>query len=175
MPSSGWRDVPPAQVPTWAHLDKLRLGKWGEYFAKMAFVRAGLDVYSPEVDDRSIDALIRIPGELEATPRFLEIQVKTVRAVKTSYVFMSKRLFPVRTGAFLALVHLTEGSEADLYLIPSLAWRDPVAPFSSRDYEGKKSEPEYGLSLSPATIPKLQPYLFQRVLPEVLSEAWPSA
>lgn len=163
------------RAPTWAHLDKLRVGKWGEYFAKMTFVRAGLDVYSPEVDDRSIDALVRMPGALEAAPRYLEIQVKTVRAAKPGYVFMSKRLFPIRAGAFLALVLLAEGSEADLYLIPSLVWREPVPPFSSRDYEGKKSEPEYGLSLSPATIPKLQPYLFQNVLSGLISGAWPGA
>ncbi|WP_456687037.1 hypothetical protein [Bradyrhizobium sp. P5_C11_2] len=164
-----------AEAPSWAHLDKLRLGKWGEYFAKMAFVRAGLDVYSPEVDDRAIDALVRIPGVPEAPPRFLEIQVKTVRSAKPGYVYMAKRNFPIRAGTFLALVCLAEGAEADLYLIPSLAWRDPAPPFSSRDYEGKKSEPEHGLSISTAVLPKLRPYLFRSVLPDLLSGAWPSA
>jgi hypothetical protein len=79
---------PTVSAPTWAHLDNLRLGKWGEYFAKRAFVRAGLDVYSPEVDDRAIDALIHIPSD---PPRYLEVQVKTVRAAKSGYIFMRKR------------------------------------------------------------------------------------
>lgn len=162
-------------APTWAHLDKLRLGKWGEYFAKMAFVRAGLDVYSPEVDDRAIDALVRIPGPSEANPRFLEIQVKTVRAAKPGYVYMAKRNFPIRAGTFLALVCLAEGSEADIYLIPSLAWRDPAPPFSSRDYEGKKSDPEHGLSINSSTLPKLRPYLLRSVLPGLLSGDWQDA
>jgi hypothetical protein len=79
---------PTVSAPTWAHLDNLCLGKWGEYFAKRAFVRAGLDVYSPEVDDRAIDELIRIPSN---PPRYLEVQVKTVRAAKSGYIFMRKR------------------------------------------------------------------------------------
>lgn len=86
---------------------------------------------------------------------------------------MLKRLFPIREGNFLALVRLTEGFEAELYLIPSTAWRDPVAPFSSPDYEGKKSMPEHGLSLSSASFERLQPYLFRNVLHGLLSGMWP--
>ena len=145
-------------APTWAHLDTLRLGKWGEYFAKMAFVRAGLDVYSPEVDDRAIDALIRIQSD---PPRYLEVQVKTVRAAKSGYIFMRKRHFSIRSDTFLALVHLAEGAEADLYLIPSLAWRTPSPPFADRDYEGKKSEPEYGLTISPEHFKRYSPTCFR--------------
>lgn len=164
---------PSAAAPTWEHLDTLRVGKWGEYFTKMALVRAGLDVYSPEVDDRAIDALVRIPGALDAAPRYLEIQVKTVRVAKPGYVFMTKRQFPIRAGTFLALVRLAEGLEAELYLIPSLVWRDPVPPFRSPDYEGKKSAPEHGLSIGPSTFTTLRPYLFQSVLPGLLSGQWP--
>ena len=83
--------------PTLPHLDNLRLGRWGEYFARMAFVRAGLDVYSPEVDDRANDALIRIPSN---PPRYLEVQVKTVRAAKSGYIFMRKRQFYIRPDSF---------------------------------------------------------------------------
>lgn len=164
---------PIADVPTWAHLDTMRLGKWGEYFTKMAFVRAGLDVYSPEVDDRAIDALVRIPGGPDGAPRYLEIQVKTVRAAKPGYMFMTKAQFPIRVGLFLALVRLAEGSEAELYLIPSLAWRDPVPPLRSPDYDGKKTPPEHGISIGPSTFTALRPYLFQSVLPRLVSGEWP--
>ncbi|KAB1068829.1 DUF4365 domain-containing protein [Methylobacterium planeticum] len=163
-------------APTWAHLDTLRLGKWGEYFTKMAFVRAGLDVYSPEVDDRAIDFLVRIPdnsGDPGTSPRYLEIQVKSVRAAKPGYTFMRKRHFPIRADTLLALVHLAEGVEAVLYLIPSLVWRNPVWPFTSPDYEGKKSEPEHGIWIKPETFPKLEPYLFPNVLPQLIAGTWP--
>jgi hypothetical protein len=45
----------------------------------MALVPAGLDVYLPEVDDRAIDALVRVPGD---PPRYFDMQVKTIRAIK---------------------------------------------------------------------------------------------
>jgi hypothetical protein len=95
--------------------------------------------------------------------------VKTIRPIKPSYVFMRKRHFPLRADTFLALVLLAEGAEAALYLIPSLAWRDPVQPFTSPDYGGKKPEPEHGLSIGPATLPKLQQYLFSAVLPKLVA------
>lgn len=174
MPDPVEQNLEVQDAPTWAHLDTLRLGKWGEYFAKMAFVRAGLDVYSPEVDDRSIDAIIRIPSPPDAAPRYLEVQVKTTRATKSGYIFMQKRLFPIRNGNFLALVRLLEGAEAELYLIPSTVWRDPVPPFTSPDYEGKKSAPEHGLYLNPASLERLRPYLFRNVLPGLLAGTWPS-
>lgn len=69
-------DQPPADDRSWAHLDKLKVGRYGEYYAKMALVRAGFDVYSPEVDDKAIDLVLRVPG---SPPRYLDVQVKTVR------------------------------------------------------------------------------------------------
>jgi len=32
-------------------------------------------------------------------------------------------------------------------LIPATAWSTPVSPLVDRDYEGKKSAPEYGLNI----------------------------
>lgn len=87
---------------------------------------------------------------------------------------MAKRHFPIRASTFLALICLAEGAEADLYLIPSLAWRLPAPPFSSRNYEGKKSEPEHGLSINPATLSKLRLYLFRSVITGLLSGRWPN-
>lgn len=141
----------------WDGLDKLRVGRFGEYFAKMAFTRAGYDVYSPEVDDRAIDFVIRTCG---AEMRYLEIQVKTVRLARSSYVFMRKKHFPISPDRYLALVTLKQGEEPELYLIPSTVWADPAAPFVSRDYEGKKSDPEYGLTASAKNLNQLGIYRF---------------
>jgi hypothetical protein len=86
---------------------------------------------------------------------------------------MRKRHFAIRPDTFLCLVHLAEGAEADIYLIPSLAWHDPRPPFASYDYVGKKSEPEHGLSVSRKTLPMLAQYRFADVLPPLLDGSWP--
>lgn len=43
----------------WSNLTHLQIGKYGEYFAKMAFNRAGFDVYAAEVDNKGIDFVVR--------------------------------------------------------------------------------------------------------------------
>ena len=152
---------------TWAALDTLRVGRWGEQFFGMALTRAGLDVYQPFVDDRSIDLLVRLDGD---PVRYAELQIKTVRVVRPSYVFMRKRLFPISPMRFLGLVVLIEGrSDPDVYLIPSSVWNEPRAPFVSRDYVDQKSEPEHGLTVSAATLGLLEPYRLERQLPRLAS------
>lgn len=144
---------------SWAELDKLRLGRWGEQFAAMALMRGGFDVYMPFVDDRSIDLLIRLDGNER---QFAELQVKTIRLGKVpSYAFMRKRLFPLSDSRYLALVVIMdEQSEPAIYLIPARVWADPRAPFTSRDFVGKKSEPEYGVSVSRANLSLFDGYRF---------------
>lgn len=148
-------DSSPVDDRSWAHLDKLKVGRYGEYFAKMALVRAGFDVYSPEVDDKAIDLVLRVPG---SPPRYFDVQVKTIRPTKASYLFMRKRHFVIESNRYLALVLLREGQEPAMYMIPASVWREPQAPFSSRDYEGLKSEPEYGLTISPDAMRALEPF-----------------
>lgn len=143
---------------SWAHLDTLKVGRYGEYFAKMALVRAGFDVYAPEVDDRAIDLILRLDG---APPRYLDVQVKTLRTVKPTYLFLRKKHFTLAPNRYLALVLLREGAEPDMFLVPSRVWLNPAAPFSSRDYEGRKSEPEYGLIVSPEALRTLERYRFR--------------
>ena len=46
-------------------------------------------------------------------------------------------------------------------MIPAAAWGDVRPPFASRDFEGRKSEPEYGLSVSLATLPLIEPFRFR--------------
>jgi hypothetical protein len=144
----------------WADLNHLQVGRYGEYFAKMALVRAGFDVFSPEVDDKGIDFVLRIDGD---TPRYHDVQVKTVR--RTNYVFMRKDKFRPTPNLLLALVVLDESREPKMYLIPSSTWRDAKPPFVDRDYDGKRSAPEYGLVLSPSALVALEPFRFVGALP----------
>jgi hypothetical protein len=144
----------------WADLNHLQVGRYGEYFAKMALVRAGFDVFSPEVDDKGIDFVLRIAGD---PPRYHDIQVKTVR--RTTYVFMRKDKFRPAPNLLLALVILGEGEEPRMFLIPSSAWQGAKPPFVDRDYDGKRSAPEYGLMLSPSALVMLEPFRFVGALP----------
>jgi hypothetical protein len=124
----------------WADLNHLQTGRYGEYFAKMALVRAGFDVFNAEVDDKGIDFVLRVDGD---PPRYHDVQVKTVRS-RTTYVFMRKDKFRLTPNLLLALIILDEGGEPEMYLIPATAWRDAKPPFADRDYDGKESPPSTG-------------------------------
>lgn len=158
------RDLLPHKPPElssgdlgWAKLDTGKIGRYGEYFAKMALVRAGYDVYAPEVDDKAIDLIIRVP---DSPPRYFNVQVKTVRTTKPTYVFMRKKHFTIEANRYLALVLLHEGREPSMDMIPATVWTEPKSPFTSRDYEGLKSEPEYGVFISAETMQALEAYRF---------------
>lgn len=125
----------------WKNLSHLQLGKYGEYFAKMEFTKAGCDVYTSEVDDKGIDFVIR-KNEKE----HYDIQVKSVR--NYNYVFIRKEVFILRKNFLLALVLFEEGEQPTMCLVPSTAWKNIGKFFSENDYAGKKSRPEWGLKLS---------------------------
>jgi hypothetical protein len=148
-------------MKTWADLNHLQTGRYGEYFAKMAFARAGFDVFNGEVDDKGIDFVLRVDGDV---PSYYDVQVKTVRS-RNTYVFMPKDKFRPTPNLLLALVILAADSEPEMYLIPASAWRDAKPPFADRDYDGLKSPPEYGLTLSPSNMVALEPFRFAGTIP----------
>jgi hypothetical protein len=158
---SGRRETKERGLNTWADLNHLQTGRYGEYFAKMAFVRAAFDVFNAEVDDKGIDFVLRINDD---PPRYHDVQVKTVRS-RDTYVFMRKDKFRLAPNLLLALVILGAGSEPEMYLIPASAWRNAKPPFADRDYDGKKSAPEYGLTLSPSNMMALEPFRFAGTIP----------
>ncbi|MEH7457600.1 hypothetical protein V7183_10290 [Bacillus sp. JJ1127] len=145
-------------------LNKLQVGRYGEYLTKMEFTLYGFDVYTSEVDDKAIDFIIRKDG------KYYDIQVKTCREL--GYVFLQKHVFSLRDNLFVALVLLNEGKEADFYLIPSKVWESPNGTFVSRDYEkeGQKSKPEWGINLSKKNLPGLEQYRFEKNLSKIFSK-----
>ncbi|HDL01795.1 MAG TPA: DUF4365 domain-containing protein [candidate division Zixibacteria bacterium] len=147
----------------WDKLNKQQAGAYAEYFVKMEFTMYGFQVYSTEVDDRGIDFVCR-----HQEGPFLEIQVKSVRDAK--YVFMIKDKFKLSKHLWLALVFLKNGTEPKLYLIPSEVWNAPNKIFVSRDYEGKKSNPEWGLNLSHKNLPELEKYEFNKIIEGTLKK-----
>ncbi|MCG8028758.1 MAG: DUF4365 domain-containing protein [Candidatus Thiodiazotropha taylori] len=117
----------------------------------------GFQVYGSEVDDRGIDFVARY----EKGPYF-SMQVKSIR--EKGYVFLQKEKFQISSDWYLALAILNQGKEPELYLVPSEAWVSPNSLLVDREYEGKKSKPEWGLNLSAKNIPLLEEYVFHKMV-----------
>lgn len=142
----------------WYRLNHLQVGRFAEYFVKMELTLYGFEVYTSEVDDRGIDFVAR-----REDGQFFEVQVKSVRGF--NYVFVPKDKSSIAPHRLLAVVILHQNQAPELYLIPMTAWAKPDKLFASRDYQGKKSKPEWGLSLSPANQPLLEPFQFHLIIP----------
>ena len=140
-------------------LTSQRLGTFCEYYAKMSLSSYGISVYTSVVDDQGVDFIAQIKGN------FLKMQVKAVRQ-GTDYVFVRKKYFDNQDAyMYMVLMLLTDGYEPDIYLIPSSAWKKPEDKvFVDRDYDGRKSQPEYGINLSPKNRYRLEPYRLETML-----------
>ena len=139
----------------WSKLNHLQVGRYAEYFVKMAFTQAGLDVYTTEVDDKGIDFVVR----RDASTHF-DVQVKSVRG--QNYIFLEKKKFALAENLWAAVVILLDGEAPQLYLVPATAWLTPNSLLVSRDYEGKKSKPEWGINISAKNWPLLDAFSFER-------------
>src|SRR5262249_14994213 len=64
------------------------------------------------------------------------------------YVFWTKRRFTPASDLFAAIVLLADAEEPGVYLLPSIEWEHASPPLTDRPNVGKKSEPEYGVSLA---------------------------
>lgn len=97
-----------------------------------------------------------IDGKLDVrtpTGRPTEVFVSTQRV--GGYVFWTKRRLQPASDRLVAIALLGDGEDPVLYLIPSTEWLHASPPFTDRDNVGKKSEPEYGVSLARANLPAL--------------------
>lgn len=142
---------------TWSRLSPLQVGRYAEYFVMMEFTKRGFQVYSSEVDDRGIDFVIR-----KNRGHFYEIQVKSLRT--GGYTFCEKKKMILTHERLVALCLFEDGYEPKLYLIPSLEWRQPTALLTDKNYEGKKSKPEWGVNVSKKNLPLLEEFSFRRVV-----------
>ena len=148
----------------WSRLNHMQVGRYAEYLVKMEFTKAGLDVYSAEVDDKGIDFVIR-----RDAGTYFDVQVKSIRGL--NYVFFPKDKFVLADNLWAAVVVLAEGEEPRLYLIPSTAWRSASALLVDREYEGKKSKPEWGLNISRRNLPLLEVFAFEKQVSRLLGPA----
>ena len=141
----------------WSRLTSLQLGRYAEYLVKMEFALYGFDVYTAEVDNRGIDFVIRRNPD-----RYYDVQVKSVR--RLNYIFFQKAKFNLKENLLAAVALFFEGKSPQIYLIPATVWREPNKLFVSRDYERKKSKPEWGLNLSQRNLSLLEQFTFEKVI-----------
>ena len=142
----------------WSNLTHLQLGRYAEYYAKMELASYGYEVYASEVDDKGIDFVCRKKGG-----PFYEVQVKAVSGY--NYTFMTKaHMIAESEERLVCLMRFVAGKLPEVYLIPARAWLTPSALLTSKDYEGKKSNPEWGINLSKKNMPLLQEFEISRTL-----------
>jgi hypothetical protein len=98
-----------------------------------------------------------IDGRLNVrTPsgRAIEVFVSTQRV--GGYVFWTKRRLQPAATRFAAIVLLAGADDPDLYLVPTNEWLNASPPFTDRDNVGRRSEPEFGISLARSSLPALE-------------------
>jgi hypothetical protein len=139
-------------VGDWAHLSTQQIGRVAEYMARIEFTRQGYRVYTPDVDDAGVDMLVHREDR-----GYLRVQVKSLRSA--SYVFMRKSYFQPVDDLALCLILIGDDG-ARMFLVPATRWLSPDSVFVSRDYEGLKSAPEFGVSLTKKGLAALQEFAF---------------
>jgi hypothetical protein len=113
----------------------------------------------------------RTDSKLEVvTPsgRSSEVFVSTQRL--GGYVFWTKRRLQPARNRFAAIALLADAEDPDLYLVPTTEWRSAVPPLKDRDNIGKRSEPEYGISLARSSLAALERYRWDERAAKTLFE-----
>jgi len=136
--------------PRWSRLGGTELIAFGKDLVTDRLKRLGCKVSQP-TNPRDGKLVIHTRAG-----RRLEAFVSTQRV--GGYVFWTKRRLKPSEHRFAVLVVLGDEPEPDLYLVPSLEWADASPPLTDRDYEGGKSEPEYGIEISASSVTLLRRY-----------------
>lgn len=140
----------------WKELNRMQLGRYAEYYAKMEFASYGLDVYTSEVDDHGIDFIVKDKKGI-----FNEIQVKSLR--NKGYTFMQQEKFDLSNKSlYLVLIIFEEDKLPNIYLVPTSAWNNENNMFVIRNFDmGQKSKPEYGVNIVNSNKKILEKYKFE--------------
>jgi hypothetical protein len=134
----------------WSQLSRSDLIGLGRTLVTERLKSLGCDVKPPS---NRIDSRLEV---LTPSGRSIEVFVSTQRA--GGYVFWTKRRLHLASNRFAAIVLLADAENPELYLVPTTAWRGAAPPLKDRDNIGKRSEPEYGISLARSSVPALERY-----------------
>lgn len=149
----------------WDNINNLQVGRYAEYLAKMEFASYGFEIYTSEVDDHGIDFVMK-----KGNNPFYEVQVKSLRESNDgNYIFMTKDKFDINNDRLLlCFIHFQTGKLPFVYIVPSAVWKQPNEVFVSRDYQGKKSRPEWGLRYSKIHRDSMKVYLIDNYIKNLL-------
>lgn len=139
----------------WSKLSPLQLGRYAEYYAKMEFASYGFEVYSSEVDDHGVDFV----AKSSQNGRFYEVQVKSVRNYKQTFILKSK-MPDLVDRRLVCYLHFLDGKLPDVFVIPATAWLKPNEVLLDKRYNKpeQKSEPEWGINISKKNYSLLEEY-----------------
>jgi hypothetical protein len=136
----------------WSELSRTELIALGRTIVTERLESLGCTVKAPSS---------RIDSRLEVETRSgksMEVFVSTQRL--GGYVFWTKRRFQPAGNRFAAVVLLADAEDPDVYLVPSTEWLTASSPLTDRDNIGKRSEPEYGISLARSSLVALERYIW---------------
>jgi len=150
-------------MKNWSKLSPLQVGRYAEQLVALELTGSACQVFSSEVDDRGIDFVVRTE-----TGKYYDLQVKSARLNKTKYIFFPKDKFQLRPNLWAAVVLLVDDELPRIFLFPSEVWMRPNVLFSDRSYAGKKSKPEWGLSLSNKHREALDKFSFGKMVHSLL-------
>lgn len=101
----------------------------------------------------------RNSGRLRVCRRGPEFELFVSGAAGWGYPMWTERRLSPSALRYVALVRFpTDASQPELYLIPTVDWEQPEPPLVNPQYQGLKSEPEYGIRLSAGNWEALQRY-----------------
>jgi hypothetical protein len=138
-------------------LNTKQLGELAFSLVKQKFSEQGFTVEGLTNGRRAIQRMVVRKGQFS-----LNIYVRSL--LRSSYSFILKKDLHLAKDQYVMLAVFGTDGNADYYLIPSLTWQTPNTLFPSRDYPGKKSKPEYGISLSQKNQALLDRYQFDQVI-----------
>jgi hypothetical protein len=136
----------------WSQLNRTELIALGRNIVTERLESLGCTV-TPSTSRTAGKLAIRTP-----TGRSLELFVSTQRV--GGYVFWTKRRFQPASNRLAVIVLLTEAEDPNVYLVPSAEWRHATPPLTDRPNVGKRSEPEYGVSLARSSLVALERYVW---------------
>lgn len=127
---------------------RLYVGEFGAQLVRLNFTVNEIDTFIPLIDDKAIDFIARINER-----SYYDIQVKTIRLTKERYFYETKVKWghTIRPNLLIAFVILQANKAPTILLIKGSNWTDESSNnkiFANRDYEGKKSLPEWGLTIN---------------------------
>jgi len=134
----------------WERLGRLELIGYGKDLVTERLEHLGCAVARPS---NAVDGRLSVQT---SGGRSVEVFISTQRV--GGYAFWTKRRLQPSRERFAVVVVLGDAPEPDVFLVPSTEWLEAVEPLTDRDYEGRKSEPEYGIELTPTALPLLARY-----------------